>query len=331
MGFEYAFVSVNSPTKVIHLTDYLSHLFYTIPPAVVLTVLYRPLFTTIDAYKIAFLIAIAIVSTTPWDCYLISQNIWTYPPSVIIGPRLFLIPIEELFFFGIQTYNTSLLYLLFSKPVFHPIYLRRNSGHDSFRFLGQSLLTLSIVLGGLMVWVGKSGTYLGLILAWAGPFALLLLSLSSQLIFTLPYTSTLLPIAIPTVYLWIVDTLALKRGTWSIQSGTKLGIYIWDGLEIEEAVFFLATNVLIVFGLVAFDHALAILETFPRAFPNVPELPSPVNFVEALLMDCTLYDRERLEGLQQAVERLRNKSRSFYLVRSTSIFFSSPTAGDELY
>ncbi|CAG8955138.1 hypothetical protein HYFRA_00007153 [Hymenoscyphus fraxineus] len=301
MGFEYAFV----------------HLAYTIPPAVVLTTFYRPLSTAIDIYKIAFLIAIAVVSTTPWDSYLISRNIWTYPPSVIIGPRLFLIPIEELFFFGIQTYNTSLLYLLLSKPVFHPIYLRRKSGINQYKLSGQILLVSSIILGVLMVRAGKEGTYLGLILVWAGPFALLLFCLSSQFILTLPYTSTILPIAIPTIYLWVVDTLALKRGTWAIQSGTKLGIYLWDGLEIEEAIFFLATNVLIVFGQIAFDHALAILQTFPLIFPEVSELPSPLKLVAALLTDRALYDEARLEGLQQAVERLRNKSRSFYIASST--------------
>jgi 15-cis-phytoene synthase/lycopene beta-cyclase len=38
---------------------------------------------------------------------------------------------------------------------------------------------------------------------------------------------------LPTVYLWIVDTMALKRGTWSIESGTKLGWHLWEGLDIE--------------------------------------------------------------------------------------------------
>ena len=49
----------------------------------------------------------------------------------------------------------------------------------------------------------------------------------------LPLSSTLIPIFLPTLYLWIVDTLALKRGTWVIESGTKLGLHLWDGLEIE--------------------------------------------------------------------------------------------------
>ena len=49
----------------------------------------------------------------------------------------------------------------------------------------------------------------------------------------LPLSSTLIPVLLPTLYLWIVDTLALKRGTWVIESGTKLGWHLWDGLEIE--------------------------------------------------------------------------------------------------
>ena len=58
-------------------------------------------------------------------------------------------------------------------------------------------------------------------------------SLAYQLIMELPLSNTLVPVALPTLYLWIVDTLALKRGTWVIESGTKLGWHLWDGLEIE--------------------------------------------------------------------------------------------------
>lgn len=167
-----------------------------------------------------------------------------------------------------------------------------------------------------MVWRGNEGTYLGLILVWAGPFALLLWTLSSQFLIALPYSSTVAPIVIPTLYLWLVDTLALRRGTWVIESGTKLGIHLWDGLEIEEAIFFLATNTLIVFGLVAFDHGLSILLTFPRLFPKVPELPSPVLLVQALLTDQSKYDSDRVGGIREAVARLKEKSRSFYLASS---------------
>jgi 15-cis-phytoene synthase/lycopene beta-cyclase len=58
-------------------------------------------------------------------------------------------------------------------------------------------------------------------------------TLAYQFIVGLPWTSTILPTAILTLYLWIVDTMALRRGTWVIESGTKLGVHLWVGLEIE--------------------------------------------------------------------------------------------------
>lgn len=121
----------------------------------------------------------------------------------------------------------------------------------------------------------------------------------------------------PTLYLWVVDTLALKRGTWVISNGTKFGVHLWDGLEIEEALFFLLTNTLIVFGQLAFDNALSILYTFPKLFPDPAVLPSPITLVEALLTPTSKYDEARLVGLQEAVIRLKRKSRSFYLASST--------------
>ncbi|KAE9370613.1 hypothetical protein N431DRAFT_426977 [Stipitochalara longipes BDJ] len=303
MGFDYALV----------------HLKYTIPPAFALTLFYRPLLSRTDLYKIAFLVTIAFVSTLPWDSYLVRRKIWTYPPDAIIGPTLCSVPAEELFFFVIQTYNTTLLYLILNKPIFHPNYLSaakpwRSSGLQWNA--GQLILATFVILGGGLIWRGGEGTYLGLIIAWSGPFALLLWSLSSQFLSALPLSSTALPIAIPTLYLWLVDTLALKRGTWIIESGTKLGVHLWDGLEFEEAFFFLATNVLIVFGLVAFDYALSILLIFPRLFPNVPELPSPALLIQALLTDRSKYNAERIIGIQEAAARLKNKSRSFYLASS---------------
>lgn len=138
-------------------------------------------------------------------------------------------------------------------------------------------------------------------------------TLAYQFIIGLPISNTLIPILLPTLYLWIVDTLALKRGTWVIESGTKLGWHLWDGLEIEEAVFFLLTNVLIVFGLVAFDNAFAVLQTFPDLFPSLPPLPSPLLLVQALLVSKEDYNEARIEGLRHALGRLRAKSRSFYL------------------
>ncbi|KAF2007608.1 Lycopene beta-cyclase [Amniculicola lignicola CBS 123094] len=312
MGFDYALV----------------HIKYTIPPAVLLTFLYRPLFTRLDIYKIGFLITVAVVSTIPWDSYLIRHDIWSYPSHVIIGPTVFDIPLEEVFFFVIQTYNTSLLYLILSKPTFQPVYLRSEKlvghSHDPkpsqwpyYKLLGQLFFTAIIVTSALMINTGQEATYAGLILVWATPFLLLLWTFAYQFILGLPISNTAIPIALPTLYLWIVDTLALKRGTWVISHGTTFGYHLWDGLEIEEALFFLMTNMLIVFGQLAFDNALSILYTFPNLFPDPPTLPSPSLLVRALLVPASKYDPDRIRGLQDAVSRLKRKSRSFFLASAT--------------
>ncbi|KAE9981527.1 terpene cyclase [Venturia inaequalis] len=280
--------------------------------------------TYLDVYKIFFLITIAVVSTIPWDSYLIRKKIWTYPPNAIIGPTLYQIPAEEVFFFVIQTYTTSLLYLIFNKATFHPIYLSsERPGHCSSssdtrqwrikKHTGQAVLVLGLSAAWVMFNTGGTGTYMGLIVGWAFPFLLFLWTLAYQLLIGLPWTNTVLPIVLPTVYLWIVDTLALRRGTWVIENGTKLGIHLWPGLEIEEAFFFLATNMLIVFGMTAFDNALAVLHTFCPPDWIAPHFPSVILLMKALLKPVSQYDDERITGLQEAVSRLRKKSRSFYL------------------
>lgn len=81
-------------------------------------------------------------------------------------------------------------------------------------------------------------------------------------------------------------------------------------------MFFLITNILVVFGLIAFDNALAILYAFPSLFPDVPPLPSPFLLVQALLTPSHAYDLDRINGLRQALARLKAKSRSFYLASS---------------
>ncbi|RBR25649.1 uncharacterized protein FIESC28_01612 [Fusarium coffeatum] len=295
MGWEYAQV----------------HLKYTIPFGLVLFAVYRPLLSKLDVFKLVFMITTAVVATIPWDSYLIRNRIWTYPPGVVCGLTAWDIPAEELFFFVIQTLNTSLLYMLLSKATFHPVYLNKASTWG--KVAGQLLFTSAIIFGWVHVSRGGEGMYMGLILIWACPFLLFLWTISYQFIVNLPWTNTLLPIALPTVYLWVVDTFALRRGTWSITSGTKYGVVLWDGLDIEEAVFFLLTNTLIVFGLIANDNTLAILDTFPEHFPKNKGLPTLGLVVRALLLPQEKYDQERISGLVSAVDLLRKKSRSFYL------------------
>lgn len=95
----------------------------------------------------------------------------------MVGYTLCDIPAEEVFFFVIQTFNTSILYLILNKPTFHPAYLRsadESQNLQKWRSIGQIVLTLGVVSAAFAVRNDGTGTYLGLIVGWAGPFMLLL-------------------------------------------------------------------------------------------------------------------------------------------------------------
>lgn len=79
---------------------------------------------------------------------------------------------------------------------------------------------------------------------------------------------------------------------------------------------------MIVFGLIAFDYATTLLQTFPEMSQQT-RYPSPVTAVKVLVLKTPLisghsdYDVERIKGLNQAIDRLQRKSRSFYLASAT--------------
>ncbi|KAJ5552442.1 phytoene synthase [Penicillium frequentans] len=265
-----------------------------------------------------------VIWTIPWDSFLIHTHIWTYPTDAIIGLTLFKIPIEEVFFFIIQTYNTSLLYTLLGKRLLLPIYLSGplKNPHQTIlilcRDIGTVLFSGTAVLGLTCMYHGGKYMYMGLILTWVSPVLTLQWLLTYRFLLALPPASTIVPILLPTAYLWLVDTIALRRGTWVIETGTKLDIQIWSGLEIEEALFFFVTNTMIVFGLVAIDNAIALHEY--KSFTSIDtigERRSVAFLIAPFLQDNGQYDLNLLRSLSQAVESLQNKSQSMYLGSAT--------------
>jgi lycopene cyclase domain-containing protein len=62
-------------------------------------------------------------------------------------------------------------------------------------------------------------------------------------------------VAVPTLYLWFADRVAIGLGVWTISETFTLGIDLF-GLPMEEATFFLVTNLLVVQGLVLFEWVL---------------------------------------------------------------------------
>jgi 15-cis-phytoene synthase/lycopene beta-cyclase len=95
----------------------------------------------------------------------VRNKIWTYPEDAVSGYTFFSIPIEEVFFFIIQTYNTSMIYTVITRRLVLASYLQKPS--RALQILGGFILG-SAALGGLTAFIiGDKYTYMGLMIAWA--------------------------------------------------------------------------------------------------------------------------------------------------------------------
>jgi lycopene cyclase domain-containing protein len=74
--------------------------------------------------------------------------------------------------------------------------------------------------------------------------------------------SWLIGTLVPTLYLWVIDRIAIGNGIWRISDAYTTGIQLF-GLPIEEATFFLVTNLLVVQGL-----SLLLLLKMPHRSPS---------------------------------------------------------------
>ena len=188
--------------------------------------------------------ALAVGYTLPWDHYLIRQGVWAYGESVVAA-RLWLVPVGEILFFVLQPILTALWLARFSIPTDYSLAL---STRQRAAGVGAGL-GLGVVGGGLLL-AGESTFYLGAILAWAGPILALQWGFGWTQLWRCRRTVTL-AVGVPTIYLWILDRTAISLGLWIIAPATTVGIAPF-GLPIEEAVFFLVTNLFVVQGLVLY-------------------------------------------------------------------------------
>ncbi len=190
---------------------------------------------------------VALVYTTPWDNYLVARGVWSYSPDRVQA-TIGWVPVEEYFFFLVQPLLTGLwLFLVLTRRP--PASDRPPPWLPPVIMAGVALLAL----GGAGLLFTDSGFYLGLILAWTAPVLALQLFVGRSMFWTHRH-ALLWAVSVPTLYLWVCDRLAIGLGIWHISDRFTTGIAL-VGLPIEEAVFFLVTNLMVVQGLLLFRSA----------------------------------------------------------------------------
>ncbi len=201
---------------------------------------------------------IPLVYTTPWDNYLVFKGVWFYPPERVLG-RLGYVPYEEYAFFILQTLITSMwLFFLLRRSGKTQAEAAQISPRPWLTRWGQAAFWLALAFAGAVMLKFEPTFYLGLILAWACPVLSGLSAFGGDLVFGRPrlYWLATLP---PTLYLWATDLFAIRNGIWGISPKFTLGWNLFGVLPAEEMTFFLITNLLVVTGVLAFLHPVALV------------------------------------------------------------------------
>ena len=116
-------------------------------------------------------------------------------------------------------------------------------------------------------------TYLFLILVWAGPLIVFQWVLGADLLIR-RWKVLVAGILIPTLYLTVADSFALRSGTWTISPQLSLNIFLpVIKVPIEEAVFFLVTNTLIIQALIFLLDAARVRKRVNRIFGILQRKP----------------------------------------------------------
>ncbi|AFZ71505.1 lycopene cyclase domain-containing protein [Natronobacterium gregoryi] len=202
---------------------------------------------------LAILLVLAVAYTTPWTNHMIPVGVWWYGEDVLVG-RIWHTPIEEYLFFILQPILTA--FVLFQFPVKTDRSLRIPASHRLVGALGG----IAICVVGWTLLEGQT-YYLGSLLFWAGPILAIQWSFGLTYLWRVRYPVSL-AVALPTLYLWVIDRIAIEWGIWAISAVHTTGYEI-AGLPIEEALFFLSTNVFVVQGIVLYVWLIDRIDELP--------------------------------------------------------------------
>jgi lycopene cyclase domain-containing protein len=203
----------------------------------------------ISPWRILLVLAgVAVLYTTPWDNYLVATGVWWYDPALVAGITFGWVPLEEYIFFVLETALAGLWTLALAR--------RLPPGKDPAperpgqrRLAVWALVPLWLWSVAVLALSWEPGIYAALLLAWALPPIAMQLGFGADLLWR--YRRIVLPaILVPALYLSLADMVALGAGIWTIDPEQSFHWMIAGILPVEEAVFFLLTNTLIVFGTV---------------------------------------------------------------------------------
>ena len=277
-----------------HLSYAGYHVALTLPPIAALWY-WRPAeLRPLQKAALCLICTIAFWWTVPWDNYLVANAVWGYGADRVCA-TIGYVPVEEYAFFVIQPILTCLL--LFRQQAVQGwrggccggTLARREGGADTELYLTEPLslplplpggagavavprwVVLHLAPAALLLWLTYAAVgwwlarsslmYMGLILGWSSPIMAIQWLYGGSTLWR--DADLLFPVVIiSSVYLWVSDSIAISDGIWWISEKFTTGyeLPILPNVPIEEATFFVVTNLMCVQGVHLFLDALVHLQ-----------------------------------------------------------------------
>lgn len=190
-------------------------------------------------WLIVTLAVVAVVTTAPWDRWLIQHEVWGYPPGSELG-TVALVPIEEYFFMVAQTLLTG-CWMLFVTT--HDVPRVPAPAAQRWRRPLHAVVWLLVADGGLLIATQPRTPYLGALFTCFASLLALQTAAGAD-VAQAARAGRLAGLAL-TPLLWAADAVAIHNGTRRISDEHTVGVGVL-GLPVEEAVFLLTTNLLVV-------------------------------------------------------------------------------------
>jgi lycopene cyclase domain-containing protein len=199
---------------------------------------------------VVLMVVIATTYTVPWDNYLVAKGVWFYGEGALLA-RIVHAPIGEYAFIALQPVLTALW--LYRRPLPAPDGLPRVRLPRTPGEAGSAGGWLAVAGTGVLGLAG--GTYyMGAIVAWAAPVLALQWAVGGRYLWAVR-RHLAIAVAVPTLYLCVADRLAIGWGIWELSAEFTTGLTV-AGLPVEEGLFFLVTNLLVVQGLLLYHRVL---------------------------------------------------------------------------
>lgn len=239
----------------------------TLPVIGVLALIARPFLSRIETTKILFISIVALLYTTLFYNYTIPNGARTYSPekmSTVIGN----VPVDEYIFLILQIVLVS-LWAYFCVRWKHPClnFNHNKQSYQTIRWVPILLLSITTAIGYKLAVPGKQTFYLGSVMCWSSP-AIMVMWYGAGNYFVKHLIPSSLAIVIPTLYLSLINRIALEEDVWYLNKTTSLNISTINGLPLEEALFTFITTTMIVLAGVCYDKAYGMIITFSLIYPH---------------------------------------------------------------